>query len=118
MATGGEQAGYVAIGVAIVGATAQVIDRMIQRWHPRKKRTTDAEQVEKARVELAAEWQVYRAEVSQQLHDCRAESEAQRTRLLEYEAVNSALRGQVATLTIQVSVMRAQLRAHGIEDAV
>ena len=112
MPSGGEQAGWVAIGVAVVAAIANIVDRLIGRWWPQRRarahsRNASADELERERIRLAKEWDEYRKAVNAQLLDCRQTSVEQQARI-------ETLNGENVTLRLRVGMLEAQMRAHGI----
>lgn len=111
MSSGGEQAGWVAFGVAIIYAIGQIVDRLIARWRPGSRvrlSETTATRLERERIELAAEWETYRQAVNRQLADCRSENTRLQRAVEERDERILELRGTVARLQFQIDVLKAR----------
>lgn len=110
MASGGEQAAWAAVAVALVAGISQVVDRLIARWRPgRRKQQAAPDQLERERRELAVEWEGFRKAVNADLARCRAENSAMRAELEVALDRNTVLRGEVASLQIKVGILEARL---------
>lgn len=94
---------YGALAGSIVFAVAKVAERWVAKQPPRKPKNYETE---KERQALAHEWADLRAEMRQQLADCRADN-------IELQKEVDHLRAQVATLMDQVATLRVNIRELG-----